>query len=113
MQTVHCGVVSSGYTKGRQVLTLLLEGVGRGSAAVIGCAWLTPTTELVVVECLPSPLSEQTDTISHSSMYSKSRLHHTVPYTLKHVTFDCSYDTGRLHGSNLCVALSQQRWGAS
>lgn len=99
------GIVASGYTKGRQVLTLLLEGMGKGSA-VIGCAWLAPKTELVVMACPPSPWPKQTGTISQSSMYSKSRLQHTVPYTLKHIIFDCSYDTGRLHDANLCVALS-------
>ena len=52
MQTVHCGA------KGAQVLTLLLEGVGKGSAAVTGCAWLALTPELVVVACPPLPLPE-------------------------------------------------------
>ena len=64
MQAGHSGEAASGSTKGRQVLTLLLEGVGKGSTAVIGCALLAPSNELVTVACPPSLLPEEADTIS-------------------------------------------------
>ena len=41
--------------QGRQMLTLLQEGVDKGNAAVIGCAWLAPTNEVEVVACPPLP----------------------------------------------------------
>lgn len=40
------------------MLTLLLEGVGKGSAATTGCMWLAPNTELTC-GLLPLPVADR------------------------------------------------------